>query len=76
VLAGLGIQLACFGLFMIISIRFNFTSKRFSDDSELMGMNFVGRKGRDKHPLKRDWWTLLRVVNLGCILILVSVPAP
>ncbi|MCJ1283965.1 hypothetical protein MMC26_003296 [Xylographa opegraphella] len=75
VLIGLGIQVACFGLFSIIAIRFHFTSKRFAETfNQRMGgvprdPYFVA--GGQKRKFKRDWETLLWVVNAACVLVLV-----
>jgi RTA1 like protein len=69
VLGGLGVQIACFGIFMIVSVRFNFTSRLFSGANDQKDMNLRDRKNK---LLKSDWWNLLRVVNFGCLLILVS----
>lgn len=74
-LVGLGIQIACFGLFSVIAVRFNFTSKRFlaefesrissSPDEKYCSIDGAERK------LKRDWPDLLHVINIACVLILV-----
>lgn len=74
-LIGVGVQLACFGLFAIIAMRFNFTSRRFVSEFLLR----VDRGGRDKYvvidggrrKLKLNWQALLRVVNVVTLLILV-----
>jgi hypothetical protein len=72
---GVAIQLACFGLFALIAVRFNFTSKRFaaSFDQRLTdtGEKYCSIDGSDK-KLKRNWQAILRVTNLASLLILVS----
>ncbi|TVY20544.1 Protein RTA1 [Lachnellula arida] len=72
---GVAVQLVCFGLFSIIAVRFNFTSKRFigAFDANLSGARdgkyFVIREGGRK--LNRNWQTILHVTNLTSVLILV-----
>jgi hypothetical protein len=70
-LAGIGVQLVCFGLFTIISGRFNFTSTQFEGgvvETEADGMEkYMVVDGIEGMRLK----ALLRVVNGTCALILV-----
>ena len=72
---GVAVQLVCFGLFSIIAVRFNFTSKRFIGDFDTRfsgvhdGKYFVIDHGSRK--LKRNWQTILRVTNLTSVMILV-----
>ncbi|PQE31002.1 hypothetical protein CJF32_00006039 [Rutstroemia sp. NJR-2017a WRK4] len=77
-LAGVSVQLACFGLFTIIAGRFNFTSKQVAKDftrTEVHEMHETGQymvvDGSGGKKLKRNWKALLRVVNGTCALILV-----
>lgn len=76
VLLGLGVQIACFGLFSVIAVRFHFTSRRYTKTG-----NFdrrIGGSPTDKYVmiegkrLLRNWETLLWVVNVTCLMILVS----
>ncbi|KAF7928671.1 uncharacterized protein EAE98_005727 [Botrytis deweyae] len=79
-LAGVAIQMACFGLFSIIAIRFNFTSRRFTsefqrritlpNDSESKDGKYV-MIDRAEKKLKPNWQALLHVVNITCVLILI-----
>lgn len=72
--------MACFGLFSIIAIRFNFTSRRFTsefqrritlpNDSESKDEKYVMIDGAEKR-LKPNWQALLHVVNITCVLILI-----
>ncbi|MCJ1379965.1 hypothetical protein MMC17_003068 [Xylographa soralifera] len=75
VLIGLGIQVACFGLFSVIAIRFHFTSKRFGKDFDqrvgAVPEDTYFAVGGQKRKFKRDWETLLWVVNVACVLVLV-----
>jgi hypothetical protein len=70
---GVIIQLVAFGLFAVAAVRFNFTSKRFteslSERYENVGKNEYKIDGVVKN---KHWPALLRVVNLTTILILVS----
>lgn len=70
---GVAVQLICFGLFSIIAVRFNFTSKRFSGGFNERfagdGKNFLLDDSTRKY--KRNWQTILRVTNLASALILV-----
>lgn len=74
-LIGLGIQIACFGLFSIIAIPFNFTSKRFDGDFDSRVGGTPDEKfftvDDMKRKMSKNWQALLRVVNLTCLLILV-----
>lgn len=73
-ITGVVVQMACFGLFTIIAVRFNFTSKRFREDFNKRVSNLDGKYSLidGTHKLKRNWEALLRCVNLACILITVS----
>lgn len=72
---GVAVQMVCFGLFSIIAVRFNFTSKRFaaSFNERLSNTNekLVSIDGSEK-LLKRNWQALLRVTNFASAMILVS----
>jgi hypothetical protein len=75
VLIGLGVQMACFGLFSVIAIRFHFVSRRFTKSSiDQMGVEpgtkYWHPEGSSR-KLKTNWGSLLWVVNLACILVLV-----
>ncbi|OTB04922.1 hypothetical protein M426DRAFT_73082 [Hypoxylon sp. CI-4A] len=74
-LAGLGIQIAAFGLFTIIAARFHSTSRRFETGLQwrLEGPSrddagFV--KGAPR-KINTHWRRLLYAVNVSCILILI-----
>lgn len=70
---GVIVQLVGFGLFTIVAIRFNFTSKRFSKPNHQQiddGHNNALRIEDSNHQFK-DWRAILRVVNLVSGLILV-----
>lgn len=72
---GVIIQLVAFGLFAVAAVRFNFTSKRFTQlvreryESSGEKEHIIGGVAKNKH-----WPGLLRVVNFTTILILVSFP--
>ncbi|KAJ5758608.1 RTA1 like protein-domain-containing protein [Penicillium odoratum] len=70
--AGVIIQLVAFGLFSVAAVRFNFTSKRFTDELagryEVLDEKTYSIDGIVKN---RHWPALLRVVNLTTLLILV-----
>lgn len=72
--AGVAIQLLCFGLFSVIAVRFNFTSKRFaaSFNERLTNINekYCTIDGGDR-PLKRNWQAILRVTNIASAGILI-----
>jgi hypothetical protein len=74
-LVGLGIQISCFGLFSVIAVRFNFTSKRFAAKFEGRITGSLNEKyctiDGGERKLKRNWPALLRCVNIACLLILV-----
>jgi hypothetical protein len=76
-LIGLGVQISCFGLFSIIAVRFNFTSKRFAAAFEDRITGSLDEKyctiDGGERKLKRNWPALLRCVNTACILILVRI---
>ncbi|PMD23042.1 RTA1 like protein [Hyaloscypha hepaticicola] len=71
---GVAIQLICFGLFSIIAVRFNFTSKRFATSLEerLTNINekYCTIDGTD-HKLKKNWQHILRVTNIASLCILI-----
>lgn len=72
---GVAIQLICFGLFSVIAVRFNFTSKRFATQFEERLGDTVGEKycsidGSEK-KLKPNWQAILRVTNFASAMILV-----
>ena len=83
---GVAVQLACFGLFSIIAVRFNFTSKRFSNRFEericlVEGEGDEGGKtgkwvrvDNEEKKLKRNWQAILRVTNIASLCILVRPP--
>ncbi|TVY84656.1 Protoporphyrin uptake protein [Lachnellula suecica] len=72
---GVAVQLICFGLFSIIAVRFNFTSKRF------MGVfheRFNGVHddkyftiGSSRRKFKSHWQAILRVTNFTSVCILI-----
>ncbi|KAK9234156.1 RTA1 like protein-domain-containing protein [Lipomyces kononenkoae] len=71
-LAGLAIQIACFGFFSVVALRFNIISKQFdteyeklTEDEKYITVNETGRK------IRKNWRPLLRVINVACILILI-----
>ena len=71
---GVAVQLAGFGLFSIMAVRFNFTSKRFAAQFEERITNtnekYVTIDGQDRQ-LKRNWRAILRVTNIASLCILV-----
>jgi hypothetical protein len=71
---GVAIQLACFGLFSIIAVRFNFTSKRFATSFEerLTNINekYCTIDGTN-HKLKKNWQDILWVTNIASLCILI-----
>ncbi|KAL2063042.1 hypothetical protein VTL71DRAFT_6114 [Oculimacula yallundae] len=78
---GVGIQLVFFGLFSIIAIRFNFTSRRFKLDFEQRSDQYMGSdKGGDgkfvildgdDKIVKRNWQAILLITNLASVCILI-----
>jgi hypothetical protein len=76
---GVAVQLLCFGLFTIIAVRFNFTSKRFAAgfqdrlEASSGDEKYCTIDGQSK-KLKKNWQALLRVVNIASGLILVRNP--
>ncbi|KAK9375621.1 RTA1 like protein-domain-containing protein [Lipomyces chichibuensis] len=74
-IAGLAVQLLCFGLFSIVAIRFNFISKQFNKEFEDKIGSVKGEKyftvASSNRKLKKNWKALLRVVNIVCVLILI-----
>ncbi len=82
---GVAIQLVCFGLFIFIAIRFNFTSKRFIPAFEQRLSTLDETTGKpskyvridDQEPLlKKNWQAILRVTNIASLCILVRIEAP
>jgi hypothetical protein len=71
---GVAVQLICFGLFSVIAVRFNFTSKRFKKSfDERYNINegkFFVLEGGNRR-LKTSWQTILRVTNFASVCILV-----
>ena len=71
---GVGVQLACFGLFSVMAVRFNFTSKQFAAGFEERITNanekYVTIDGQERQ-LKRNWRAILRVTNIASVCILV-----
>ncbi|KAG4415649.1 hypothetical protein IFR04_011208 [Cadophora malorum] len=71
---GVAVQLIFFGLFSIIAMRFNFTSRRFKQDFEqritASDEKYVEIDGREK-KLKRNWQAILLITNLASVCILV-----
>jgi len=71
---GVAVQLACFGLFSVMAVRFNFTSKRFAAGFEERITNanekYVTIDGQDRQ-LKRNWRAILRVTNIASVCILI-----
>ena len=61
------LELICFGLFSIIAIRFNFTSKRFKNsfDERLSNTNekYCTVDG-GAYKLKKNWRAILRITNI------------
>ena len=75
-LTGVALQIVAFGLFSFIAIRFHFTSKRFKADLERRflkaeGDKYVTFEGSPRR-FKPNWRAMLYVVNISCLLILVS----
>ncbi|KAH6678341.1 RTA-like protein [Halenospora varia] len=81
---GVAVQLIFFGLFSIIAVRFNFTSKRFASEfQERITLVEVDAEGNNKkgekyvridgggRVLKRNWQSILRVVNAASVCILI-----
>lgn len=60
---GVGVQLAGFGLFSIVAIRFHFTSRKVDENFAKTSMANFG--------IKRHWSHLLLVINFSCLMILV-----
>ncbi|KAI0881950.1 RTA1-domain-containing protein [Annulohypoxylon maeteangense] len=74
-LAGLGIQMAAFGLFTVIAARFHFTSQRFVAGlswrlEEVDGGKAVFVRGSTR-KINPNWRHLLYALNASCILILI-----
>lgn len=63
-LVGVSTQIAGFGLFTVSAIRFHFAARRLSPD--------FAKDNQEKHGIVKKWQTLLIVVNVSCLLILVS----
>jgi hypothetical protein len=75
-LAGISAQIGAFGLFSLVAVRFHFISKRFNTEVEKRfhatpGDKYVSMEGA-KRKFNPNWRNLLFVVNLSCLLILVS----
>jgi hypothetical protein len=78
-LAGIGIQVAAFGIFSVIAARFHFTSKKFAVilNSKLRRAeeeNTVMQEASAK-KIKPNWRLVLFVINASCVLILVRQPS-
>ncbi|KAH8698587.1 RTA1 like protein [Talaromyces proteolyticus] len=71
--AGVVVQLAAFGLFSIIAVRFNFTSKRFKKSAHEQFPDEENDRTlqMDTAPKQKHWPAILRVVNLVSGLILI-----
>ena len=74
-LIGVAVQMISFGLFSVVAIRFNFTSKRFEAEFQERIRGSLDEKystfdGVDT-KLKRNWVALLRCVNFASLMILV-----
>ncbi|KAL5315617.1 hypothetical protein ACEPPN_016486 [Leptodophora sp. 'Broadleaf-Isolate-01'] len=67
---GVAVQLVFFGLFSIIAMRFNFTSRRFKHDFEqritTSDEKYVEIDGQPK-KLKRNWQAILLITNLASV---------
>lgn len=63
-IVGVSTQIAGFGLFTVSAIRFHFAARRLSPD--------FAKDNQEKHGIMKKWQTLLIVVNVSCLLILVS----
>jgi hypothetical protein len=76
---GVAIQLAFFGLFTFLAIRFNFIARRFDAEFEAR-LTQADEKcatiDGSERKLIRNWPALLRVTNVACGLILVSFSDP
>lgn len=84
---GVIVQLACFGLFTVIAIRFHFTSKRFASNFEqriLLSSTDSNSRKNYKYVemdgisgrVKKNWVAILRVTNIASFCILVcNVPS-
>ncbi|KAI1337869.1 RTA1 like protein-domain-containing protein [Xylariaceae sp. FL0016] len=75
-LSGLGVQLAAFGLFSVVAVRFHFTSRRFVEGlnarlGKVQGSDAVFVEG-SRNFLNPKWRHLLYVVNASCVLIMVG----
>ena len=81
VLIGLGVQIACFGYFVLVSTRAQWTLGRFKDQihqNQKVKVIDSGRKyeimvgsAKKTRTYRSTWYTLLTAVNVGGILILV-----
>lgn len=79
---GVIVQLACFGLFSVIAIRFHFTSRQFASSferrihledyqsSDRKNSKYVTMDGFEG-KIKKNWAALLRVTNIASVCILV-----
>ncbi|KAI1384711.1 RTA1-domain-containing protein [Hypoxylon trugodes] len=66
-LAGLAIQIAAFGLFSIIAVRFHFISQRFEHSLQ---SRLAVAKGREAE-INTKWRFLLYAVNISCLFVLI-----
>ncbi|KAH8668335.1 RTA1 like protein-domain-containing protein [Xylariales sp. PMI_506] len=74
-LAGVSVQIAAFGLFTMVAVRFQRTSKQFVPELESTILRVEGEKtatlpGNPK-KFNPNWRTILLVVNVSCALILI-----
>lgn len=77
-LAGVSVQLAAFGLFSVIAVRFHIIAKRFKSAVQQRltpipgDEKYVTVEGIDGRKLRPNWEMLLYAINISCALILVS----
>lgn len=76
-LSGVSVQIAAFGLFSIIAVRFHIVAKRFKADLQrrlqpVPGEKFVTVEGIEGRKLRPNWEMLLYAINISCALIMVS----
>lgn len=85
--SGIALQVLFFGLFSVIAVRFNFTSKRFASDFEQRIQPILTEGSEQKQEtyvtisdcprkVKRTWQSVLLVTNVSSICILVSLNPP
>lgn len=76
-LIGIGVQIAAFGLFSVVAVRFHFTSKQFESDISSRLLRAEGDKMATFEGSSRrfnpNWRSILFAVNASCILIMVCV---